>query len=127
MRMAIALIAGAALLSGGTAAQQAAQPDCQAIHFAKGASAAIITGTAPANTLERPAEPACYSLAVGEGQHANVKLLSGKNVVIAIPDVGDARDEFTFMTRDGTYLVMVAQLFRNIDPEPFRIRVAVLP
>ena len=105
-----------------------ARASCEPIRFEAGASSAVISGTVPGHPRDDP-DPTqlCYTLAVSGGQHAEVALISGRNVAITIPGVGDANDRFAFTTRRGTYELHVFQLFPGGGEEPFRMRVEVSP
>lgn len=120
-----ALAAAAILFTASWSFGAKAQQDCRPIRFPPGHSAAVVTGTVPASGRNSAAEILCYSLAVGDGQNATIRLESGHNVAISIPDIGDARDGFEFVTRRGTYELHVFQLFPGGTTEPFRISVKV--
>ena len=104
----------------------ASNSGCTAIRFAAGRTSAIVTGSVPPeDPRDSDPEPACYTLAVGDGQHARIRLLSGKNVGITIPGVGDMRDSFDFTTRRGVYELQLFQLFPSGQAAPFRMQVEV--
>lgn len=111
-----------------SATPASAKESCTAIRFKAGASSAVISGAVPGHGRDDPV-PArlCYSLAVADGQKAIVTLLSGGNVAITIPGVGDANDRFEFTTRRGTYQLHIFQLFPGGAPKNFRMRVEVSP
>lgn len=100
---------------------------CRPIKFKAGATSATVSGTVKAKTRDSPVDPLCYSLAVSDGQRAQVRLLSGTNVAITIEGVGDANDAFDFVTRSGTYELRVFTLFPTGQRAPFRMRVEVSP
>lgn len=98
-----------------------ADPACREIRFARGASSGIITGEAPAE------DALCFTLKVGAGQKAEVRVESLSRVPVAasIPGAGDARESFSWRMRAGSYDISVFQLFRAVAPAPFRLRVSV--
>ena len=104
----------------------ATRSGCTAIRFAAGSTSAVVTGSVPPeDPRDSDPEPACYTLAVGEGQNAKIRLLSGKNVGITIPGVGDMSDSFDFTTRRGVYELQLFQLFPSGQAAPFRMQVEV--
>jgi hypothetical protein len=92
---------------------------CKLVQFAAGQSSAVLQGIAPAETM------LCYLMTTASGQTASVKVTSGKNVIITIIGVGDARDSFQFRTERKTYKIMVGQLMRSVTEQPFTISVSV--
>ena len=114
-----------ATLAAGLASPADARQDCSPVRFQPGTSGTVIAGTAPPSDGSEAEQPLCYALVVGEGQNARVRLLSGRNVAITIPGVGDASDSFDFRTKRGRLELHVFQLFPGGDAEPFRIRVEV--
>ena len=110
--------------TAGEMRESRAELNCTPIQFQRGTTSAIVRGSVPPEDPdEGPPRPACYSLAVGEGQEAKIRLLAGENVGITIPEVGDMRDSLEFRTRRGTYRIELYQLFPTVEPAPFRIRV----
>jgi peptidoglycan hydrolase-like protein with peptidoglycan-binding domain len=96
-----------------------AQGGCTAIRFARGTSAAEITGVAPAEGI------LCYTLATLSGQTASIEVIEGNNVIFLVPGLFDAADSYQFTTEQKTYEVRVGQLMRAVAGVPFRIRVSV--
>jgi hypothetical protein len=95
-----------------------AQDGCTEVHFERGQSSATIRGSAPAEDV------VCYSFGAGAGQTANLKV-TGRNVVVSVIDVGDARTSWTFKTKAQTYKFVVGQLMRAVTPEPFTVTLSV--
>jgi hypothetical protein len=95
-----------------------AQDNCTSIRFAPGLSSAAVKGIAP------PEEGVCYTFAAAAGQTANLKI-TGRNMVISVIDVGDARDVWTFKTEAQTYKFIVAQLMRSVTSEPYTVTLSV--
>lgn len=122
-RLSVAL----ALAATTTAITTAAAPaeECKPIRFARGASSAVVSGVVPPDHKTETPPSACYTLAVGEGQRAQVRLLKGENVGITIPGVADQQDSIDFTTRAGTYRIMLFQVLPRPSPFPFQMRVAV--
>jgi len=99
---------------------------CTPVQFKRGTSSVTVTGSVPPEDPRAGSpQPACYTLTVGEGQQAKVTLLSGENVGITIPGVGNMRDSFEFTTRRGTYKLELYQLFPNPQAAPFRMHIEV--
>jgi hypothetical protein len=95
-----------------------AQDKCTSIHFAPGQSSATVKGVSPPN------EPVCYSFAAAAGQTATLKV-NGRNIVISVIDVGDARDVWTFTTKAQTYKFVVGQLMRSVTSEPYTVTLSL--
>jgi hypothetical protein len=69
-----------------------AQDRCTEVHFERGQSSATIRGSAPAEDV------VCYTFGAGAGQTANLKV-TGRNVIVSVIGVGDARTSWTFKTQ----------------------------
>jgi hypothetical protein len=95
-----------------------AQESCTPIRFAPGHSSATVKGTAP------PEDSVCYSFAAADGQTAHLKV-TGRNMIISVINVGDARDSWTFRTKAQTYRFIVAQLLRSVSSEPYAVTLSV--
>ena len=95
-----------------------AQDKCSAIHFAPGHSSATLKGIAP------PEAGVCYTFAAAAGQTANLKV-AGRNMIITVIGIGDARDAWTFKTEAQTYKFIVAQLMRSVTSEPYTVTLSV--
>ena len=92
---------------------------CQEIRFARGAYSGEVVGVAPAEGLS------CYTLGVGAGQRARVRVIGDNAMAFNIPGVAENRDDVTFVTRAGTYRIDVYQTFRSVQALPFRLFVEV--
>lgn len=46
-------------------------------------------------------------------------------MMFSIVDVVDAQDQYSFTTEKKTYRILVSQLMRAVDNEPFTLRVSV--
>lgn len=95
-----------------------AQDNCTLIQFARGQSSATLRGTAP------PDGVVCYTFAAGAGQTARLKI-TGRNMIMSVIGVGDARTAWTFTTKHQTYKFIVAQLMRSVTPEPYSVTLSV--
>jgi hypothetical protein len=95
-----------------------AQDKCTSIRFAPGQTSTTVKGVSPPN------EAVCYTFAAAAGQTANLKV-TGRNMVISVIDVGDARDVWTFTTKAQTYKFVVGQLMRSITSEPYTVTLSV--
>jgi len=96
-----------------------AQGGCTPIRFARGTSAAEITGIAPADGL------LCYTLETLNGQTASIEVIEGANVIFLVPGLFDAANRYEFTTEQKTYEIMVGQMMRAVVGVPFRIRLSV--
>jgi hypothetical protein len=95
-----------------------AQENCSPVQFTKGQSSATVKGTAP------PEDTICYSFAAGAGQTARLRV-TGRNMIISVIGVGDARDSWTFTTKSQTYKFIVGQLMRSVTPEPYTVTLSI--
>jgi hypothetical protein len=95
-----------------------AQDKCTEIHFAPGHSSAAVKGISP------PADVVCYTFAAAAGQTANLRV-TGRNMIISVIDVGDARDVWSFKTKAQTYKFTVAQMLRSVTSEPYTVTLSV--
>lgn len=122
------VIAYAVALIGSSSATAMANEDCIPLRFDPGATSTVVRGAAPPIDRRDPTPAGvCYSIDVGEGQIARVRLRSEGNVAVTIPGVGDMRQDFEFRTRRGEYLLQVWQLFPTATEVPFEMHVDVLP
>jgi hypothetical protein len=112
----IAILFAASLRLGPSIAQ--AQDNCTPIHFARGASSLVIQGQAPANGVN------CYTFKAGEGQTARLQV-TGRNTIISVIGIGDARQAWTFRTKAQTYQFVVGQLMRAVQPEPYTLTLSI--
>jgi hypothetical protein len=71
-----------------------------------------------------PENSVCYSFAAADGQTAHLKV-TGRNMIISVIDVGDARDSWTFRTKVQTYKFIVVQLMRSVTSEPYTVTLSV--
>ncbi len=123
-----AALASAAALSCALSGPSLADDTCIPVKFDPGSTSAVVSGAVPPENRADPAPiPACYTIAVGEGQRARVRLLSGENVAITVPGVSDMSEAIDFTTRRGTYRLELFQLFPAPAEAPFEMRVEVLP
>ena len=95
-----------------------AQDKCAPIQFGRGQSSATLRGMAPPN------EMVCYTFAAGAGQMASLKV-TGRNMMMSVIGIGDARDSYTFRTSSQTYKFIVAQLMRSASPEPYTVTLSI--
>jgi hypothetical protein len=86
--------------------------------FQAGESSITLRGTAP------PDQVACYRFAVGAGQTADLRV-AGRNMILSVDGVGDARSAFTFTTRKQTYRFTVGQLLRSVTAEAYAVTLSV--
>lgn len=92
---------------------------CTEIRFARGASSAEVTGSAPADGV------ICYALSTGAGQQARLRVLEGNNTIFTIEGLVDAQNDYSFRTKARTYRILVGQLMRAARDQPFRLHVSV--
>ncbi len=92
---------------------------CSEIRFARGASSGEVSGVAPAEGI------ACYTLGVGAGQQARVRVVGENGMAFNIPGVAENQDDVRFVTRPGTYRIDVYQTFRSVTALPFRLFVEI--
>lgn len=118
--VAAALLLLAALSPAGAQAPSPAGARCTAIHFARGASSAQVSGVVGSD------EPfPCYTLATGNGQTASLKFTrTNGNMAFSIDDLADDRDAFEFKTAAKTYRFTVFQTLRA-PPGPYTLMVSV--
>jgi len=95
-----------------------AQENCSPIQFERGKSSATLHGTVP------PEDVVCYSFAAAAGQTARLSV-SGRNVIVSVIGVGDARESWTFKTKAQTYRFLVGQLMRAVDAEAYTVTLAI--
>jgi hypothetical protein len=95
-----------------------AQENCTPVRFEHGKSSATIRGTAP------PDDVVCYTFDAATGQTASLKV-AGRNLIISVIGVGDARDSWTFKTKAQTYKFVVGQLMRSVTNEPYVVTVSI--
>ena len=115
MRSLSNLMLGICMLSFGAYAAE----ECTEIRFAPGATSVEIKGEAP------PDDVICYLMRTGANQQAQIQVLEGANTIVTVIDVADARQELSFTTQARQYEILVGQLMRAIEAEPFRILVSV--
>lgn len=95
-----------------------AQDNCTLVQFARGASSTTIQGKAP------PEGVICYTFKAGADQTAHLQV-SGRNVIISVIGVGDARTEWTFKTKAQTNKFIVGQLMRAVNAEPYTVTLSI--
>ncbi|EYD71532.1 hypothetical protein Rumeso_04933 [Rubellimicrobium mesophilum DSM 19309] len=110
-----------ALALGLVPAVASAQAPCQEIRFAPGASEGVVTGEVPADSS------LCFTIEVGEGQHAEVSVedLGPDVMIVTVPGVSEVQESIDWTTRAGIYEIRVMPLFRSRGYNAFRLRVAV--
>lgn len=108
----VALTASITLIVAGTAHAES----CKPIQFERGHDSATVTGSAP------PDGQRCDTLAIGAGQRASLSI-DGRNMMFSIVDAVDAQDHYSFTTEKKTDRILVSQLMRAVDEEPFTLRV----
>ncbi|WP_158933197.1 hypothetical protein [Acidisphaera sp. S103] len=97
-----------------------ADEPCTPIHFARGATFAVVSGTAG---TDGPSP--CYTLQTGKGQIATLKFTkTDGNMAFTIEGLVDDRDDYTFKTEAKTYTFGVFPTLRS-NPTPFSLRVEV--
>jgi hypothetical protein len=92
---------------------------CAEIRFARGAFSGEVTGVA------QPDGIVCYTVGVGDGQTARVRVIGNNGMAFNIPGVAENQDDVRFVTRRGTYRIDVYQTFRAVRAEPFRLFVEI--
>jgi len=118
-RMALTVLAG---LCGWWSVAAHAQADdrCVEVHFARGSSSAAIRGNSSPETAD------CYTFRAAEGQTAHLHV-TGRNMIVSVIGVGDARVGWTFTTHAQDYRFLVSQLFRSVTAEPYEILLRIDP
>ena len=112
------LLFGVLLAVSALAASASAAEECHAGHFKPGTSSITLRGTAP------PDQALCYTFAAGAGQTADLRI-TGRNMILSVEGVGDARDAFTFKTKPQTYRFIVGQLMRSVTAEAYAVTLSV--
>ncbi len=117
-----AVLTAMLLLQGAsTFAQESTK--CIPIHFGKGASSALIRGSAGSSDFSE-ANP-CYTLGTGKGQTATLKFTkTNGNMAFTVEGLVDDRDSYSFKTEAKTYRFSVFQTLRS-TPDPFELMVSV--
>jgi hypothetical protein len=95
-----------------------AQENCRSVQFNRGQSSATLRGTAP------PDGVTCYTFAAGAGQTASIKV-TGRNMIISVPGIGDDRQSWTFPTKNQTYKFIVTQEMRSVTPELYTVTLSI--
>jgi hypothetical protein len=111
------ILAGALVLV--FAADAAKAESCTSVQFQRGHSSTVVHGSAPAD------DTVCYAVTTGKGQRAQLKIVSGTNVVLSVDGLVDAQTAYSFTTERKTYHIIVGQLMRAVDPVDFTMSVAV--
>lgn len=102
------------LVAAGTAQAQS----CEPIQFKRGHDSGTVRGIAP------PDDVVCYELRTGAGQRADISV-AGSNVMFSVSGLVDGRDQYSFTTEKKAYRIVVGQLMRSINDEPFALTVSV--
>lgn len=97
----------------------ATQENCRTVHLNQTQNDTVITGIAPAE------EAICFTLSGLTGQKVSLNLVQGHNVIFSIIDLIDAQEKYVFDAQKDTYKIIVGQLMRSINPEPFRLEVKI--
>lgn len=130
-RTATALFLGLAVMIGVLAGPPAAiaqsPDDCSAIRFARGGTSATVAGRVP------PDGAICYTLAVGEGQAASVRLTSRHAAAFSMThsraghdtSAVDATTALNFTTRAGVYTIWVFHMEPAPVATPFTLEASV--
>jgi hypothetical protein len=99
---------------------KASKNKCMPIKFQKGHISGTVTGSVGSNS------EICYNIATGADQTMEVKVIStNQNTVVTIPDVGDARDTFKFVTKKKTYELDVFQMKDSPETDQYSLTVTV--
>ncbi|WP_371156468.1 hypothetical protein [Jannaschia sp. 2305UL9-9] len=101
-------------LAGSASAQ-----GCSEIRFQRGAFYGEVSG----RVAQR--QPVCFTFGSGAGQQARVQLFGSRNACFNVRGVADCRDDFTFRTRQQTYVIDVNQLFVGPGYEDFTLRLTI--
>lgn len=95
----------------------AAQQDCPSIMLESGQQ--IIEGMAPADDV------VCYELYALQGMRAELEIASGRNVIFSVRNLVDAQDRYVLEFGQDGWTILVGQLMRAIEDEPFVLRITV--
>ena len=91
---------------------------CTALDLTGGAGPWELTGDAPFDDV------ACYELLVPPGAPISVEVIRGLNVITTVADHYDARSDRQIVSSpSGRIKLLVGQLMRAIEAEPFLIRI----
>ena len=108
------------IVAGAPATGRAASA-CTEIRFAPGMNFTEIEDEAP------PDDVLCFIIRTSSGQEARIQVLEGPNTIVTVSGVPDAeaRQEIAFTTQSTSYEIIVGQLMRAVDPQPFRMMISV--
>ena len=112
------LLFGVLLAVSAQAASASATEECHAVHFKPGTYSITLRGTA------LPDQAICYTFATSAGQTADIRI-TGRNMILSVDGVGDAREAFTFKTKRQTYRFIVGQLMRSVTGEAYAVTLSV--
>jgi hypothetical protein len=112
------LLFGVLLAVSAQAASASATEECHAVHFKPGTYSITLRGTA------LPDQAICYTFATSAGQTADLRI-TGRNMILSVDGVGDAREAFTFKTKRQTYRFIVGQLMRSVTGEAYAVTLSV--
>ena len=104
-----------------SAANAQHDPNCPVteVRFPKGSSGTVISGMVPAEGI------LCFDLNVREGQRVTMQVIEGRNTIFSVYDVSDAQRDLEFAAPSNRVQFLVGQLMRAVNPQQFRIEIAV--
>ncbi|HRP94795.1 MAG TPA: peptidoglycan-binding domain-containing protein [Rhodocyclaceae bacterium] len=97
-----------------------AQSDCRRVVVSAGQDVVELSGLAP------PDDVVCFVVTGLNGRRVSIVVTEGVNVIFSIDGLVDAHDRYSFSATHDAYRVVVGQLMRSIDAEPFRLRIDAL-
>ena len=111
---ALALALAAATHAGGSSAA------CRSIQFERGASAAHLQGTAPAEDFD------CLRFSTGAGQDVQLSIRSARDAVaFTVVGVADDRDSLRFRSTKKTYELRVFQTLKAAAPVKYELSLSI--
>lgn len=106
--------------AGGLLAPVQADAPCKTIQFERGASSATISGNIG------PEEIQCFRFTSGQGQRVRMSVESANdNTIFTIVDIADARKEYSFRSQKKTYEFIIAQLFRSVTDDHYKLTLSI--
>lgn len=106
-----------ALLAAQAATASAA---CRSVSFERGASSALVRGTAPADGTD------CLRFGAGNGQDVQMSVRSVRDqVAFSVDGVADDRDSLRFRSTKKTYEVRVFQTTRAAAPVAYEFSLSI--
>jgi hypothetical protein len=97
--------------------QGSAAADCDTVDFRSGATSVTLEGNAPADGV------ACIDLPAEAGQAISLRLAGEDDILFSIEGVVDGQNTYSFMAESRSYNIVVFQLTRAAQAEPFSLAI----